>query len=299
MQNFITPRVGYGLPHPALERASALQARLAKLRFEAPAFADRNGEPYFDGPAVELDAPPEILPIETDSTPAALDAVEAIGAVADAQAAHHARMHAHQIERAGLRIERAELLDSARDGSANCREELARIKARLSDLDDYLILEPDCDFEATPWGDCDPIDESEIEPEPAPKNPLEGVIFRGSALFNGAVLIGRMETNVAAPGSEDFAPVRDRGERVIYQIQPFWGELPRGSFRRRCDGCRKQTAFIVLETVLSLDPATRGGAHASAERFFRRFASTFLSQLPVEASFTARDVLVWLGAQKR
>lgn len=62
-----------------------------------------------------------------------------------------ARMNAHQIERAELRIQRAELREF--QPSADVCAEIARIETRLSDLDDYLIFEPDCDFEATPWPD--------------------------------------------------------------------------------------------------------------------------------------------------
>lgn len=301
MVSLIQPRIGYGLRHPALLRLDALGERLAQIRaaappINAPAFADRTGEIYFDfQPEIELDAPPETESAPDVSTPAPLEMIEEAGVLADVAVERRAelrqKIREYQIERAGLRIERAELREASRETQLNCRDEFARIEARLDVLDDYLTMEPDTDFEATPWGDCEAIDESEIEP----LSPVARVQFRGSALCRNGVLIGKIETD--ADG--DFTPIRKQGRERVYQVQPFWGELPEGSFHKRCDGLRKQTAFVVLETVLALDPAHQSEALELTRRHFCHFANSFLSALPVEAHFTGADVLAWLEAKGR
>ena len=66
---------------------------------------------------------------------------------------YRAKVQDWQIERTDLRIQRAELLQYRQ--TEEVQAELKRIEARLQDLDDFLIFEEDCDFDATPYDEFD------------------------------------------------------------------------------------------------------------------------------------------------
>jgi hypothetical protein len=97
----------------------------------------------------------------------------------------------------------------------------------------------------------------------------------------------------------DFKPVRASRQFGGAAILPFWGELPSGStFYWTCDGHRKQVACVVLETVLGADPETAPDALSESKRLFRKFAASFLNDLPVEATFSGAQVWAWIEAQQ-
>lgn len=287
----ITPRIGYGLRHPALARVDALNARLASLKSPAFRFAPQideprgeiygaDGLPELSSAVLEMAPPPQTVETPSFTTPAPLEAIELAAREWDDVQEQRAEMLDYlgelRAERQVLRAELAELEKVCNPPiyGVDDNPDTSKIKARLGDLDELLVFddEPENQLAARPWS---------------------GIVFRGSAYCNGGIIIGHIECNA----SGDFETMRAGRAFRRAAILPFWGPLPTCNLRRACDGHRKQAACAILETVLGADPATAPDSLHEAQRLFRPFAATFLAALPVQACFTGADVWAWLDSQ--